>query len=196
METLFLLTIILFIYYLVISKKKNSFVTSNTEETELNNKLKQLIDAIELKIKDNNAKKISEFIKSKETEIEEEDVKPKTGVKNNVVYKEYSVDNNDVYYSFKLLNDKIYYSNILEGCDKKNIIENINSSYSLYSYIVNLVENLLIYSNKHNNTSFTVINIYKFKRIKTNVKTNYIIEAFLLDYKKYISHKYPFWGSI
>ena len=84
-----------------------------------------------------------------------------------------------MYYSFKVLDDKIYYSNILEGCDKKNIIENINSSYSLYSYIVNLVEKLLIYSNKHNNTSFSVINIYRFKRLKTDIKTNYIIEAFL-----------------
>ena len=40
----------------------------------------------------------------------------------------------------------------------------------LYSYIFNLIEELLIYSNKNNKTTFTVINIEKFKRQKREIK--------------------------
>ena len=50
------------------------------------------------------------------------------------MYREPKRDKNDVYYSFKVLNDKIYYSNILQGCKRKNVIENINESYFIFLY--------------------------------------------------------------
>lgn len=203
METIILLTIVLFLFYLIVSKKKNNFITSNTEENELNSKLKELIKSIEIKINQNQKKIVSDIVTDAEKQIdktlneeeEEESLTNKYEYKikqNNIIYKEDPYENSDIYYTFKILNDKIYYSHIQEGCDRKNIVENLNNSYSLYSYVFNLLEQLLIYSNNNNNTTFSVINIDKFKRIKKDKKTNYIIEAIILNYKKYISHKYSF----
>ena len=190
METLIFLTILLFIYYIMISKTKNTFITIPNRERNREQQLKLIYDAIELKIKDKHDKKIFlNYYDSLKNEVR--DTSSKLG-DNSEIYKESPRDSNDVYYTFNISKDNIYYSNILEGCDKKNIVENINNSYSLYSYIIKLIEQLVSYSNKNNNTSFTVINIDRFKRQKKDNKIYYIIEAFLLDYKKFISHKYSF----
>ena len=210
METLILLTIILFVFYFIVSKKKNNFVVTEDKTIETDSKLKILLDAIEKKIQEKEItekqqiKKIIDAAKktidtdesvNKEDNTETKYEKPEEINEPEYLvgmYREPKRDKNDVYYSFKVLNDKIYYSNILQGCKRKNVIENINESYSLYSYIFNLIEELLIYSNKNNKTTFTVINIEKFKRQKIGNKIIYIIEPFLLDYKKYISHKFSF----
>lgn len=200
METLFLLLIIFFIYYLIISKKKNNFVVeTNTEETEIQKKLSVLVKAIEMhietetktrldkltKIVDDEGKKILEG--KEETEEETKIVKPKS-----LFYTEAPNKQMDVNYTFKVINNKVYYSNILEGCDSKNIIENIMNTNSFYSHIMRLISLLVEYSNKKNKTSFSLINLDRFKRTFNEFKTIYIIEIFLLDYKKYSSNKYSF----
>ena len=51
METLILLTIILFVFYFIVSKKKNNFVVTEDKTIETDSKLKILLDAIKKKFK-------------------------------------------------------------------------------------------------------------------------------------------------
>ena len=103
---------------------------------------------------------------------------------------ERSLKPKDIFYNFKVSDSKVYYSNILEDCNSPFIVENINKSNSLFSYINSLVNQLLEHSNKTNKTNLHIINVDKFKRDKIVNGFSYRIEVFLLDHKKFSTNKF------
>lgn len=103
---------------------------------------------------------------------------------------ETSINPKDTYYSFKVSDSKVYYSNILEDCNSPFVVENINNSNSLFSYINSLVNQLLDHSNKTNKTNLHIINVDKFKREIIENGFSYRIVVFLLDHKKYSTNKF------
>tara|TARA_B110001450_G_C17632857_1_gene485966 strand:+ start:169 stop:1128 length:960 start_codon:yes stop_codon:yes gene_type:complete len=104
---------------------------------------------------------------------------------------EKSINNKkEIYYRFKVSDSKIYYSNILEDCNSPFVLENINTSQSLFSYINSLTQILLDHSNKTTRTNLHIINVDNFKRDTIANGFSYKIEVFLLDHKKYSTNKY------
>jgi hypothetical protein len=103
---------------------------------------------------------------------------------------EKSIKKKETYYSFKVSDSKVYYSNILEDCNSPFVVENVNNSNSLFSYINSLMKQVLDHSNKNNKTNLHIINVDKFKRSTIENGFSYTIDVFLLDHKKYSTNKF------